>query len=393
MRKLYLHIGCGKTGSSALQIWMANNRENLCSQNILYPFRSGITLKDYEITSGNGLELVNHIKSKNADAIIAANVKHGDHDILFSSEIFQTLEVGHLSHLRDLALKYHLDVHIIAFVRDVYDMAYSTYLQHLKRHGYDKSFQEYAMTLNTLMQFQVVENFSKYFKNIHLLHYEAEKNNGIEKALCRCLGINAQSLPAMPQKKVNRSLTFFESQLLLLFNQQYKKSFGSSDAEMFSTIISDRILQENPERETEIYFDEQVCNHLQNTMGSCVESFNATYFHGRGIHIFNPEGKNILQDAPPVSDELRALVAALFAGLLFRLNTSQQIIHFKNKMIDTLRDTALSLEDTAVNQAYILMRAAQHFRKNGPLINQKVREYGVRLNAAKAAPPPVPGKS
>ncbi|MDQ7832265.1 MAG: hypothetical protein RDU30_11055 [Desulfovibrionaceae bacterium] len=393
MRKLYLHIGCGKTGSSALQVWLANNRQHLLSQHIVYPFPTPEKLGDYAITSGNGLELVQRITNGTVEPILADIMQRYPQDILYSSEIFQTLDDDRLAHLQTLAERLKLEVHIIAFVRDVYDMAYSTYLQHLKRHGYDQTFRVFGLTQTTLMQFQVVERFAKYFKNIRLLHYDTEKVTGLEKALCRCLGVDPAVLPPMSEKKVNRSLTYFESQLLLLCNTCYKQQLGPAYAETFCTIISDMIIGQSPERPTEIFYDAAVHEHFQRHMGEFVATFNRVYFHDAGLSIFNPAGKTVIRDPSPLSEELSTLIKALFRGFAYRLDKTPPAVAFREKMIETLRDTALSLEDTAVNQAYFLMRAAQHFRRNGPLINQKVREYGARLNAAKAAPPPVPGKS
>lgn len=391
MRKLYLHIGCGKTGSSALQVWLANNCHHLLTHHIVYPYPSPEKLGDYDITSGNGLELVQRITAGSVETVLADIMQRHPQDILYSSEIFQTLDDDRLAHLQAVAGRLKLEVHIIAFVRDVYDMAYSTYLQHLKRHGYDQPFRVFGLTQTTLMQFQVAERFANYFKNIRLLHYDTEKGSGLEKALCRCLEVDPAVLPPMSEKKVNRSLTYFESQILLLCNKSYKKQFGPAYAETFCTIISDMIIGQNPERPTEIFYDAEVHDHFQRHMGDFVATFNRVYFHGAGLSIFNPAGKTIIRDPSPLPEELSTLITALFRGFAYRLDMTPPAVAFREKMIETLRDTALSLEDTAVNQAYFLMQAAQHFRRNGPLINQKVREYGARLSAAKAAP--VPGKS
>lgn len=49
------------------------------------------------------------------------------------------------------------------------------------------------------------------------------------------------------------------------------------------------------------------------------------------------------------------------------------------KVVDTLRDAALSLEKTDLAMAYNCMKLAKEFRPNGPLITSKLISYEKRL--------------
>ena len=62
MKKLYLHVGCGKTGSSALQVWLSQIAGELEKTGILYPLHGATPLDDYTISSGNGERLVEAIR-------------------------------------------------------------------------------------------------------------------------------------------------------------------------------------------------------------------------------------------------------------------------------------------------------------------------------------------
>src|SRR3990167_4885765 len=121
MKTLYLHIGCGKTGSSALQVWLNNSHDKLESQGVNYPYVKR-DLLPYHTSIGNGFAFITSLKkgcfSREIDELFDA----GASKVLLSSEAFQDLADEDL-----LALKIHADrslfrVVVIAYVRDVYDV-------------------------------------------------------------------------------------------------------------------------------------------------------------------------------------------------------------------------------------------------------------------------------
>ena len=68
MKQLYLHIGLGKTGSSALQSWLSLNAQLIARQGIDY---ADIVpeVKFGESLSGNGIELHHACVEKNFERV------------------------------------------------------------------------------------------------------------------------------------------------------------------------------------------------------------------------------------------------------------------------------------------------------------------------------------
>src|SRR5476649_287445 len=98
--RVVLHIGAQKTGSSAIQVGLARNRDALAKIGCLYPTADNDkTALQGGITSGNGMELAAllspsqafaaHFKKLDqvADIQNLARTK-GIHSILYSSELF-----------------------------------------------------------------------------------------------------------------------------------------------------------------------------------------------------------------------------------------------------------------------------------------------------------------
>lgn len=87
MNKLYLHIGMGKTGTSAIQFFLFENKLELLKKDYLFPTddMSFNYIEDY--SNGNGKIIVRAIESRNYEEVfnfIDENIK--DRNITFSSE-------------------------------------------------------------------------------------------------------------------------------------------------------------------------------------------------------------------------------------------------------------------------------------------------------------------
>ena len=120
-RILHLHIGCGKTGSSALQLWLAQNAQSLSRAGILYPLFNikAKKLGNYSITSGNGVTAVNALQGEDCESFFESLLKKND-QILLSSETFQTATVNQLRKLKDICDANDVHVNIIVYLRDLY---------------------------------------------------------------------------------------------------------------------------------------------------------------------------------------------------------------------------------------------------------------------------------
>ena len=131
--KLFLHIGHGKTGTSAIQSSLAIASDNLRGKGINYPI--GSTLRDrasrLEITSGNW-EPKTDISLSDQLLSIAEKNQDGSTIILSSESLFWLIPelIKNKSQWEN-----QLDLHISLAVREIEEMLSSEYKQRVKRHG------------------------------------------------------------------------------------------------------------------------------------------------------------------------------------------------------------------------------------------------------------------
>lgn len=293
MRNLYLHIGCGKTGSSALQVWLSQSAESFKSKGIIYP-QNEIISNPYQITSGNGGSAVCEIMAgRGRDYFIKLFSEHPE-GILLSSENFQLLSSEACFEIATLASEQNINPVIIAYVRNLYDFAFSAYSQMVKRHGCSSSFREFVFASHNqhllIQHLNVVERFASSCRIIRVIHYDEMKSR-LDLAFLDAIDVDPEGIPRMSEKKVNRSLSMFELELLRRLNALYFRKFGKT-ADKFSMIISDALIYADPERETEFYYDKEVGAYLEEKYGARLAKFNQRFFpNGGGLRIIDEHKK------------------------------------------------------------------------------------------------------
>lgn len=409
-KTLYLHIGCGKTGSSALQVWLNNEAGALRRQDLDYPFWSSKKLDAYAITSGNGVKLLQAIQAGELPAFMEQLAQSRCGKILLSSETFQGFSDETLVALKQAAFQHGLRVSIVAYVRDVYDIVYSLYLQAVKRHLGHATFREAGLRLKSIQQFEVLQKYRRHFDDasIQVLHYDTERKRGLEVSMCEALGIDPASIPPMPPTKVNRSLDVFEAELLRIANKHYVQSSGRPQgATRFSTRVSDLLIYRDPERETEILLDEDVLEHVRSICQPAIDDINRTFLRDAQLSLFSAEGKRVVKEVPVLpaayelvlegvvkfleSDEAPASEEPAGGKLRKQAPEKNQLIEAAagtkksaaNEPLDcsdprlanALRDEAIRVEKSDPSRALALMSAAAALRPNGGLIKKKLEEY------------------
>jgi len=281
VKKLFLHIGAGKTGSSALQNWLHENHENLKRKGIFYPLFDQKIKNPYQITSGNGVIFIKkYLLNASLDDFFTTNTFQ-NFNLLLSSELFQKIEEIDLLYLKNIALSYGYEIEIILFVRNLYDMAYSSYQQLIKKHLYIKSFEEYVNSIEKFQQFEVLKKYETVFENINVIHYNSCLGLGIDSALCEVLKISC--LPKMKNKKVNRSLSIFESELLKQIN---KLIIDNKIPTHVSSDILHMLINKNPEKETELIFTEKLL-HQFSKFQKDIEELNTKYLTQNKLSILD----------------------------------------------------------------------------------------------------------
>lgn len=302
MKKLFLHIGAGKTGSSALQLWLNKNHASFKKQGVYYPINNSITDK-YAVTSGNGVSLFNAIQSKKVEKMIDKDLKQTSKYLLYSSEAFQNLNDEDIKYFKHLMALRTVEIVILMYVRDVYNVVYSGYQQLIKRHNFTKTYKEFALSLKNVQQFRVLALFEKHFpqQNIILFHYDTEKEVGIENCFALALNLHTDEIIPMGKEKVNRSLTVLESEILRNINIIFHKKNISNQKLLHQ--ISDSVIVQHPETDSEILFLTDVLTYLEEKYVAELEHINRTYFSTNRLKFFNHESSNTIVDKVPfISD-------------------------------------------------------------------------------------------
>lgn len=389
MRKIYIHIGCGKTGSSALQVWLNRNADFLKQRGVMYPRFRGRIENDYEITNGNGAHAVEAVRAGDASQYFESLLISCPGDILLSSEAFQMLEKQELVELYSIFERLNVLPIVIAYVRDLYDILNSGYHQLVKRHRHYKSFDSLVYSLKGIHQFQVLDLWASCFPEMMVLHYDSEKSN-LDYSFLRALGVDADDFPRMSEKTVNRSLSLIEIEILKLMNRLFVEKYG--DTAKFSAVISDMFIYKRPEEKSYIFYDEKIEDFLLEKFGKNISEINQKYFDGQDVlRVFRQEGKNIATEPYVLPQEFIEAVEALMSiietvnieGIVKPRSDEQDeqkpLKISDPRIVDILREAAIRRESADLTSALELMTAARVLRPQGVVINQKLVEYKAKL--------------
>ena len=197
-KRLYLHIGTHKTGTTSIQFFCYDNREKLEKLGYLYP-KTGCKWKGHhELAWAAG---VNNPNKRNdisdaelwemlAQEIILSTAEN----IIISSEDFEWV-------WNTKQLKYYLsefDVKIIIYLRRQDNYIQSFYSTHIKdyRPRISKEIEEYAHTLklNTLNYYDYLKNWEKSFGSENIIVRVFEKQqlpNGLLADFLNTVGISS----------------------------------------------------------------------------------------------------------------------------------------------------------------------------------------------------------
>lgn len=239
MRKdLIFHIGLPKTGSSAIQAFLARNREILNNHGISYPFITEEMASGGRISYGNALHEFLRLAKQDGIAtsyrdrastffagMVENAIEQSEHPtILISGEDLSALTM--LNHFRELS-KIHT-VRIIAYVRDPYDIACSSWKQQVKESGMSRSFPEFVKDMGIFPESVSINRLADFVRSgldVTALSYDSCRSRLIESFL-EAIGVKAslERLSGFVGQTHNRSLSFEEASLVVM---TYKS--GKSD--------------------------------------------------------------------------------------------------------------------------------------------------------------------
>ena len=231
MRKdLIFHIGLPKTGSTAIQAFLARNIDILDEHGISYPFITEEMASAGGVSEGNALHEFVRLAKQDGIAtsykdraptffakMVENAIEQSEHPtILISGEELSALTV--LMHFRELS-KLH-KVRIIAYVRDPYDIVCSSWKQQVKVSGESRSFPEFVEDMGRFTERVSINRLAEYVRSgldVTALSYDSCRSRLIESFL-EAIGVKTplERLSGFVGKTHNRSLSFEEASIVVM---------------------------------------------------------------------------------------------------------------------------------------------------------------------------------
>lgn len=360
MKKVVLHVGHGKTGTSYLQSCFAINREKLLEFDINYPIHgSDKSAISGEITSGNGMDFLKTLPGMEVT----------NESILFSNErLFHTLLVSDEFKVLLNSKDYLFEV--MLYTRNLFELMFSVWQQQVKSTGFNQDLETYLMG-NTkdphhLKVLSWVELSKEYNFKLRIRNYSRHKNDIAPQFFADLLGVEDFVLATPKAKRVNRSLTYPELNFQRVFNSLAIKS----------PPISNLMVNRFPNiQASKIKCSRKVYDFIKDENVDLIASINKYLDSDEAVEIEPPEmvtfGEDeVLSDHLLSNDQINVIAEYLFKHCKPENNNQEE-------EINEIRDVALKISKNSadLNDALNLMRIALRKRPGGKGMQDIVRKW------------------
>ncbi|TNH37805.1 hypothetical protein [Paracoccus haeundaensis] len=237
MKRVTIHLGHGKTGTSALQTILAKNHENLKDKGVLYPYHPSFEqAKKGWVSAGN----INTDIEGWAQNLVSEIVEKTEYkDYIFSSEVAFWKMDGAYQFFKEISKYIHC--RFIICVREPIEMVSSAYMQAVKRAGYIGSVTEFISKEHHLSQAShVLRALSRNELDVTVINYSSDPSSSNFQILdaMEVLQLIDLDLPSA-KKIVNRSLTQSELMAIRFINKFFGPSIGREAADALVNMLPD----------------------------------------------------------------------------------------------------------------------------------------------------------
>jgi hypothetical protein len=321
-KTLCLHVGMGKTGTSALQVAFVRNRKQLAANGILYPEHSSDTAAlRGEVVSGNAMKLVKYL-----DPRIPADIERQEtflaeftrtiHNapeprVLFSSEFLYSANPDRFGsfcrHLMDEGIK----VEVAVYVRDIAGHALSLYSQVVKRSLFPGTFMDFITPGEGIRYTPNLRGRIRRMltlvgeESMHVMHYDSDRDQLMESFMRNVFGIEELDEYDLTHGQVNRSLTDHEIELMRYMNGRLRDTSGAG-------VVSQVLISRPPLKDGKLSMTEEHLSLLEEQFIPDVEWVNETFFES---DLLTVRGDTPVTDShravAPISDEEKFLLDCL----------------------------------------------------------------------------------
>ena len=263
-KRIIIHVGLAKTGSSAIQAFLSGNVGALAAQGISYPFPETVSPLGLTACSGNLIHVIQrraaidrflgsrddrigtYLESTVEEAISISGTK----TVLLSGEFIGSwITAERMRALEALSARH--DVLIVAFVRDVYDWYMSAWKQNVKANGETRDFRarvEADLRLGGSAMHRL-RMFLDGSLECRLLNYDRHRRNLVEVFL-QAIGADpaAPDLQAGPDRLDNPSLSYSQARQVVMTARHTRSS-------RLAALLIDRFRSEADARPDPVYED------------------------------------------------------------------------------------------------------------------------------------------
>ena len=241
MKKLILHCGSTKTGTSAIQYGLGLNHKFLLDKSINYPLNDRLKKKlnkencvvgnaKFIANFGNSItnKKVKKEKSEGARERLISFLEEcqsteSDLTILSAESIPGKFNKNSILVLRDLLYKYFDNIVVLFYVRDILDHSVSQYNEYVKRRRQTTNFSEYSLTHKCRFKNHIEVLLTGFGdKNLEVKNYADEKDNLWFNFIKNLQFQDLDPKDLESPRKINRSLCKEEIEFYRIINKKSK---------------------------------------------------------------------------------------------------------------------------------------------------------------------------
>ena len=388
-KKIFIHIGTEKTGTSSIQKNLNLNREELIKKRYYIPTSPGLEnhrkLSAYSLSKDkfDDFHMFNHISTLEEKEEFEKKFiiefqkeitnKLNDYDyLILSSEHFHSRlrSEEELYKLKNSLAVIDAEIKIIIYLRPQIDVAISHYSTSLKNGG-TETLEEFIVTNCSLENYyynyeEILALWAKVFGKENIIARLYDKNELFNNDLIDDF-MNILNLYGLINKKtnnVNSSMNAIGQKLYRELNKELP-FFTEYEIENNNHRQLNKKIVELFEGKGE-YPDIEFAKKLQSQFDKSNESIRKNYF-SKNKKILEVDYSKYINKEYPGSEK--------YIDFFIHILQSDLQSSITNDNIDLFRDSAIKLENVDIALSYKLMTLAKKFRPDGAKINLKVQEY------------------
>lgn len=341
-RRVVLHAGMPKTGSSALQVAFARNESVLEELGVHYPISpSHQKAAKGKVTTGNATELAGYLRRAGEEVPDALTLvdraleESTRTTVLFSSELLFYAHPAALAALKDHLARRGHDVSLAIFVRDFVPWVLSSHAQHVQKRGYTGDLGEFVdeFTDEILRIEGRLAAFADVLgrASITLMHYETHRDALAEHFFTTALAGGAEVGSLRVPGQVNRTLNSRELGWMRLINSRL-------DSEWRQRLVGDALVQLAPVQDVQLRASRDHLARITELGALQAQRINETFFGGQAV-VHAGADPDLVQVAEPAEvTELERHLLALSAEIAQKLPSERGGDAEKAKLREQLLD-------------------------------------------------------